>query len=957
MHAALYPLLLIALLVVESKAQQSAPDATWFEKPPAAGPAAKISTPLRRLVWQVAARGPTRAAVLASGPSALSGRLHRVTDEGLIQCYVEYTDDPATTVAAITAEGGFVELVSAPLNLVQAQIPYDRVSALAKQAVVRRIRLPAYALCRAGAVNTEGDAIHRCNTVRATKGFSGAGIKVGVISDGINGIAMSQVTGDIPATYEALSARADGNLYAGAEGLALLEIVHDLAPGAALAFCNPGTSAEMLSAIAILDAVFGCDILCDDIAFADEPFFEDGPIVSRINDVVGRGALYCSAAGNDADGGYYEGDYAGLTRTIAGQTLNVQDFSGSGDQNMRAQVHGFGQLVVILQWNDPWGASSNDYDLYLTDNAGTVVYSSSTDRQAGSDLPFEIAAYTNTESRAVNVYVVVNKHSGADRRLKIVAWGDGRFTEHATAVGSVFGHAAAATVIACGALPASAPASIEPVSSRGPTRIDFPSIVLRDKPDVCGVDGVSVTGHGGFFSPFFGTSAAAPHVAGVLALIWSADPSMSNGAVRNLVETTAVDLGSRGYDTTYGHGRVDAVNAAASLSACTGTISVSASPAAGGSVSGAGTYPCATTVTVLATPNDGYTFVNWTEGATVVSTSASYAVTVTGDRALVAHFTPAISYLVTTRAMPPDGGTTSGDGAYIAGTNVTVSATPSPGYLFAQWTENGDRITTAGVYTFAVAGDRTLVAEFALAPPAAAPTISPAGGTFTGSVQVALTTSTPGASIRCTTNGATPDEASPRYGGPFTLTSSATVKARAFATGFNPSAVTEAAFVVNPPPPPTRTLTIQVAGAPVIASYTTGAVVEIAAPEAPAGQRFSFWSGDASGTENPIAVIMDRDKTIIANYEPCPVEQTVCGPGVPVCGAAAFLVTAFMKLRPRLSAGALQPADKFRRGRADRQRGGSPSRRRQDHTPRTPTMVCRRLRKHRDTRCEEGMRT
>src|SRR4029077_21183808 len=88
-------------------------------------------------------------------------------------------------------------------------------------------------------------------------------------------------------------------------------------------------------------------------------------------------------------------------------------------------------------------------------------------------------------------------------------------------------------------------------------------------------------------------------------------------------------------------------------------ISVSASPSAGGTVSGAGTYASGVNVTVDATPNSGYTFTNWTQSGTVVSTSASYGFTAGANRALVANFT-GNPVTITTSASPSAGGTVSG---------------------------------------------------------------------------------------------------------------------------------------------------------------------------------------------------------------------------------------------------------------------------------------------------------
>ncbi|MBN1951458.1 MAG: T9SS type A sorting domain-containing protein, partial [Bacteroidales bacterium] len=73
------------------------------------------------------------------------------------------------------------------------------------------------------------------------------------------------------------------------------------------------------------------------------------------------------------------------------------------------------------------------------------------------------------------------------------------------------------------------------------------------------------------------------------------------------------------------------------------TVTVSASPAAGGTVSGGGTFDDGTSVTVSAVPNPGYEFLNWTEGSTVVSSSESYSFTVNADRMLVANFSVTIT--------------------------------------------------------------------------------------------------------------------------------------------------------------------------------------------------------------------------------------------------------------------------------------------------------------------------
>ena len=149
------------------------------------------------------------------------------------------------------------------------------------------------------------------------------------------------------------------------------------------------------------------------------------------------------------------------------------------------------------------------------------------------------------------------------------------------------------------------------------------------------------------------------------------------------------------------------------------TLTTSSVPAGGGVTSGGGTFDSGTTQTVTATPNGGYSFVNWTEGGTPVSTSASYSLTLTGSRSLVANFTT-VTYTIVTSSSPAVGGSTSGGGTYAAGTTQTVTATPNGGYSFVNWTEGGTPVSTSASYSFTLTGSRALVANFSAALDAAA---------------------------------------------------------------------------------------------------------------------------------------------------------------------------------------------------------------------------------------------
>ena len=170
----------------------------------------------------------------------------------------------------------------------------------------------------------------------------------------------------------------------------------------------------------------------------------------------------------------------------------------------------------------------------------------------------------------------------------------------------------------------------------------------------------------------------------------------------------------------------------ANFSSNTYNISASANPSAGGTVNGAGEYDFGASCTLTATANTGYTFTNWTENGSAVSTNANYTFTVSGNRTLVANFT-LNTYTVTITANPSEGGTVTGAGEFDHGESCTVTANANEGYIFANWTENGSTVSSDAEYTFTVTSNRTLVANFTLNTYTITATCNPAeGGTVSG---------------------------------------------------------------------------------------------------------------------------------------------------------------------------------------------------------------------------------
>ncbi len=142
------------------------------------------------------------------------------------------------------------------------------------------------------------------------------------------------------------------------------------------------------------------------------------------------------------------------------------------------------------------------------------------------------------------------------------------------------------------------------------------------------------------------------------------------------------------------------------------TITTSSSPSAGGSTTGGGTY-CGSNVTVCATANSCYSFVNWTLNGNLVSTSACYSFTAASNATLVANFTPILYTTITTTNVLTGAGSTSGGGTVACGSEVTVCATPNPCYNFTSWSLLGGRVvSTSACYTFTATNSETLVANF-----------------------------------------------------------------------------------------------------------------------------------------------------------------------------------------------------------------------------------------------------
>ena len=337
----------------------------------------------------------------------------------------------------------------------------------------------------------------------------------------------------------------------------MLEIIHDIAPGATLLFheFGGGPQAGFVTAVENLIAA-GARIIVDDVGFLQIPYFEDGYTAQRINGILDAHpeVILVTAAGNNAEV-HYEGVYA-------------DDGSGyhsfNGEPGILVAVQPGGYFSVFLQWDDVFGQSGNDYNLYLEENGELIAFSERI--QDGTSIPEEKFTYYNDNDALVQAIIRIKPalQNVETKTLKLFINADPAKVYISkpllTKDGSIIGQAAVPKIISVAAVSPDQVNAIERYSSQGYVTIRYPEVSIRQKPDITGINKVQVSGAGGFPKLFAGTSAAAPHIAGLLALQWSLFPEFPADEMREALFTTTLQLGGQpGWDFAFGYGLPDAM--------------------------------------------------------------------------------------------------------------------------------------------------------------------------------------------------------------------------------------------------------------------------------------------------------------------------------------------------------------------------------------------------------------
>jgi hypothetical protein len=572
--------------------------------------------------------------LLAHGAGSLT------RDGGRIVVQARTTGDPYASVDALRAAGADVLDVYAPLHAITAAVREQDLRAVGGidgvesveeviapmsgsdiAAPARRgrdggVAARANNTCATGTFVSEALTQLRADVARSLYDVDGSGVKVGILSDSYAKKAAPATTpaqdvaaGDLPGPGNPCGRTTpvqvldDGSVFSKAdEGRAMLQAVHDVAPGAALAFATAENSDSSFAGNIVDLANAGADVIADDYIYFNEPFYQDSVISKAVSDVTSAGIPYFSMAynnnrriaGNDSNSweapAYRPTTCPTLVAALGSPPADCMDFNPAAgtDNQFGVTAAGGKDFRFDMQWAQPWFGVATDFNIYVINLATNTITASSTNVNATTKIPFEFAAFNPGNTNAFNYQVVIGRMPGstATPRIKWINSDNGAGSiaalEYPVSSGgdtvgpTIFGHNGSTAAQTVGAVPYNNAATIEDYSSRGPVTHLFGPVSgvtaapplgspqVTSKPDVVATDGGQNTFFGANFGAglfrFFGTSQAAPHAAAVAALQIDAEPSITQQEVKAAQVSSAKSIAGFG-PLAQGAGLIDAEGA------------------------------------------------------------------------------------------------------------------------------------------------------------------------------------------------------------------------------------------------------------------------------------------------------------------------------------------------------------------------------------------------------------
>ncbi|MEZ6099419.1 MAG: S8 family serine peptidase [Pirellulaceae bacterium] len=504
---------------------------------------------------------------------------------------VRVTTSDAEALTPLLEQRGMEVIASlADHNLIEGYVPASALSNIIAAKLPGLLGIvPVYKpQVGKGSVADQADYVMEADRVRAAlpTGYNGSGVKVAVLSDSydtLEGAAADIASGDLPSNVFVLRDATSGI----DEGRAMLQLVHDIAPGASLAFADVLRSeadfAQQIRRLANPNGPFGADIIVDDIFFFGEPMFQDGLIAQAIDDVVNqREVAYFALAGNLEDQAYRTGNFGAAFDPAFPGFFHDFDPSFGIDTRQRISIPANANIVLTLQWDDPFFTTNGvdtDLNIFLLAAGTNTVVASSFDSNISNQTPREILRFTNQSSTIQQFDVLIQLAAGPQPGLiKYVNYGrNGNsgivFQEYATNSPTVVPHGATTRGLGVGAVHYWDRDQPTEFSSQGLATILFDdngnrltNVDFRFAPQIAAIQGTDTTFFGsdldGNGKPnFTGTSAAAPHAAAIAALVLDANPNFKPNDVYNALISTATDIGAPGFDAYTGWGLINAWDA------------------------------------------------------------------------------------------------------------------------------------------------------------------------------------------------------------------------------------------------------------------------------------------------------------------------------------------------------------------------------------------------------------